>query len=91
MSIHLARFISFFVAANVTFIINKNWAFKEKKSYYHFYMLGQSKAFVLNVLVFEGVLVLIAKHPFSNHIAFIVAAPFVLVFNFIYSKYLSFR
>lgn len=93
MTVHVVRPLSFFVAANVTYFINKNLAFKGRKAYYYRYLLGQSKAFLLNLVIFEGMLLILDSSVYSNanYIAFIVAAPLVLVFNYAYSHFLAFR
>lgn len=91
ISIHIAKPISFLLAVNVTYLINKYLAFKDKQARYGWYLFGQTKGFLLNFAIFEVLLIMLVHVEYGHHAAFIVAAAITLIFNFTYARYLAFR
>ena len=86
-NIFLAKLISFTIALQVTYCLNKIFTFSKLKPLYWMYILGQIKGFLFNLVVFG----LFCYYLDSVTISFVLAAGVTLLFNFYYAKYISFK
>ena len=95
LNIYLSYSIAFLTAVNVSYLINKNFTFKEKGinyklTHYFLYTLGQTKGFLINYTIFK-ILIYFSRNDFSNrNIAFIIASIITMIFNYFYAKKIVF-
>lgn len=91
VSMHLARPLCFLLAVNVTFFINKHYAFRGYNARYAWYLAGQMKALLINYAAFEILWFILRDYAWGRDVAFVIAAFCILLFNFMYSRLLAFR
>ncbi len=91
MPAEVARVLSFALAVNVTFTFNRLFTFTDGQARYWWYVFGQTKGFLLNYLVFNLGLLLLANRPGAATLAFLTGSVVALFFNFAYAKYIALR
>lgn len=91
LPVEVARVLSFLVAVNVTFTLNRVFTFAGGQARYGWYVFGQAKGFLLNYLVFTLCLALLPDWSSKATLAFLAGSAVALFFNFVYAKYIALR
>ena len=87
LNTYFAKIIGFFFFFFLTYALNKWLTFSARKASYSVYILGQTKGFLINILIFSAVY----SYTKSQNISFLIASGTTLVFNFYYAKYFAFK
>lgn len=91
LPVEVARVLSFLVAVNVTYTLNRLFTFAGGQARYGWYVFGQAKGFLLNYLVFALCLALLPDWQAKASLAFLAGSAVALFFNFAYAKYIALR
>lgn len=89
--VEVARVLSFVLAVNVTYTFNRLLTFAGGQARYWWYVFGQTKGFLLNYLIFNLVLLILADMREAATLAFLAGSVTAMFFNFAYAKYIALR
>lgn len=84
---YLAKFLGFICAVQITYYVNKTFTFFDKEPNYIIYIIGQTKGFIINYIVFS----IIYYYTQKQQLGFFAAAGITLLFNYYYAKYFAFK
>ena len=87
LNTYLVKPIGFLCAVQLTYMLNKWLTFPDRKANYVLYILGQTKWFLINILIFS----VVYFYTKNKHISFFIASGTTLIFNFFYAKYFAFK